>query len=101
MAKGNIGPSGEKNPERPPKILTKPLPQILDEMEANIRAAAEAAWRADEAARRAGTAAGDATKASGENVASYLRGYLDNPEDANEATGFVAAWADGLDAEEW
>ena len=42
-----------------------------------------------------------ATKASGENVASYLRGYLDHPEDANEADGFVAAWADGLDAEEW
>jgi len=42
-----------------------------------------------------------ATKVSGENVASYLRGYLDSPEDANEAAGFVEAWADGLDAEEW
>ena len=42
-----------------------------------------------------------ATKASSENVASYLRGYLDNPEDANEANSFVAAWAEGLEAEEW
>ena len=29
------------------KILTKPLPQILDEMEANIVAAAEAARKAE------------------------------------------------------
>jgi len=33
----------------PPKILTKPLPVILDEMEANIKAAVEAARRAEDA----------------------------------------------------
>ena len=35
------------------KILTKPLPQILDEMETIIKAAAEASQRAEEAALKA------------------------------------------------
>ena len=53
--------AGEKEPKQPPpKILTKPLPIILDEMEANIRAAAEAARRAEEAARIATRAASEA-----------------------------------------
>ena len=46
--------------ERPlekPEIMTKPLPVILDEMEANIKAAADAAKRAEEAARAARGAA--------------------------------------------
>ena len=47
-----------------PGIMTKPLPQILDEMEANIRAAAEAAKKAEEAAKAARGAAGAATTAS-------------------------------------
>jgi len=42
----------------------KSLPQILDEMDDNIRAAAEAARKAEEAARAAAQAAGYATKAS-------------------------------------
>ena len=32
----------EQAPRETPQILTKPLPQILDEMDANIRAAIEA-----------------------------------------------------------
>ena len=52
------------NSEKPPKIITKPLPKILDEMEANIRAAAEAARRTKEAARRAEEAARRAEEAA-------------------------------------
>jgi hypothetical protein len=62
----------EKNPKSAdrikepshPGINTKPLPQILDEMDGNIRAAAEAARKAEEAARAAKQAAADAQKAS-------------------------------------
>jgi F0F1-type ATP synthase membrane subunit b/b' len=39
--------------EETPKILTKPLPQILDEMDVNIKLAAEAVRRAEEAASAA------------------------------------------------
>ncbi len=52
MVDENIGPPEAREPEKPPEILTKPLPQILDDMEGNIRAAAEAARRAQEAAGR-------------------------------------------------
>jgi len=37
MVNKNFGPPEANRPEKPPKILTKPLPQILDEMEENIR----------------------------------------------------------------
>ena len=53
-------------PIEAPKIMRKPLPVILDEMDDNIRAAAEAARRAEEAARNAREAAGIASKASDE-----------------------------------
>ena len=43
--------SEEEAQYRRAKILTKPLPQILDEMDASIEAAAEAARRAEAAAR--------------------------------------------------
>ncbi len=46
------------------KVWGKPLPQILDEMDDNIKAVAEAARRAWEAANAAKQAAVDATKAS-------------------------------------
>ena len=46
------------------KILTKPLPVILDEMDSDIEAAAEAARKAEAAAKRANDAAGAASKAS-------------------------------------
>jgi len=54
-----------KKPE-PMKIMSKPLPQILDEMDTNIEAATEAARRAEEAAKLANQAAISATKASKE-----------------------------------
>ena len=50
--------------EERPKISVRPLPEILDGIEANIRATTEAARRAEEAARAAREAAGAATKAS-------------------------------------
>ena len=53
MAKQSAGIGESNKPEEPAKILTKPLPQILDEMESSIRAAGEAASRAEEAARKA------------------------------------------------
>ena len=56
-------PRGTKRRESP-EILTKPLPQILDEMQEHIAAAAEAARRAELAAKAARDAAGSATKAS-------------------------------------
>ena len=55
-AKNTTAP--EPKPLKPPKIMSKPLPQILDEMDENIRAAAEAARKAEEAARAAKEAAG-------------------------------------------
>jgi hypothetical protein len=57
MANKDIASSEKQSPEQPPKILTKPLPIILDEMEGNIKAAAEAARKAEEAAKKAGQAA--------------------------------------------
>ena len=53
MDNENVERPDTGNPEEAPKILTKPLPQILDEMEDNIRAAAEAARSAKEASREA------------------------------------------------
>ena len=64
MVNENMMPPEENRAEEPPKILTLPLPQILDEMEGNIRAASAAARKAEEAARAARGAAGAATKAS-------------------------------------
>ena len=46
MANESTAQPEDNSVERAPKILTKPLPQILDEMDDNIRAAAEAAMRA-------------------------------------------------------
>ena len=48
------------------KILTKTLPSILDDMEENIRLAAEAARRAEEAAETSRAAAAAATESSEE-----------------------------------
>lgn len=42
-----------------------------------------------------------AARDSGESIASYLRGYMTQPEDAGEAGGFVEAWTDGMEAEDW
>jgi len=59
-------PGEVERPREKPEIMTKPLPAILDEMEANIRAAAEAAKRAEEARQAGETAAETATKAASE-----------------------------------
>jgi ElaB/YqjD/DUF883 family membrane-anchored ribosome-binding protein len=50
-------------PKETPKILTKPLPQILDEMEGIIESAAEAARRAAEANAKAEEALSKAEEA--------------------------------------
>lgn len=50
MVNENIESPNVDRPVEPPKILTKPLPQILDEMEANIREAADAATKVAEEA---------------------------------------------------
>jgi hypothetical protein len=50
--------------KRAAKVIQKPLPQILDEMDENIRAAAEASRKAEEAARLAKQAASDAHSSS-------------------------------------
>ena len=42
-----------------------------------------------------------AARDSGDSIASYLRGYMTQPEDGGEAGGFVEAWADGMEAEDW
>jgi len=55
------------------KIMTKPLPQILDELEDNIKlataAAKDARKSADEARRAGEKAASDATKAAAQAIA--------------------------------
>ena len=53
-----------EQPEQFPKIPTKSLPQMLMEVEDNIKAAVEAAGRAEEAAKSARQALVAATKAS-------------------------------------
>ena len=50
-------------PKETPKILTKPLPQILDEMESIIESAAEAARKAAEADAKAEEALSKAEEA--------------------------------------
>lgn len=61
-------------PKEAPEILTKPLPQILDEIEASIKMADEAAKSAKksaEDAHKAGEkAASDATRAANQAIAN-------------------------------
>jgi len=90
--RSNIGASGESS-----KILTKPLPQILDEMDANIKAAAEAAAQAQEAARLAKAAAGEATSASieaAERAEEARKAGEKAAEDATQAAAEAAAKAE-------
>ncbi len=84
----------EKNPwltkkieeQESPEILTKPLPQILDEMEANIRAAAVAAKKAEESAMAARGAAGAANTASTEAAKRAEEAHLAGESAAAKAT---------------
>jgi len=71
--------------EEHPKIVVRPLPQILDEIEANIRATAEAARRAEEAARLAREAVGAATKASEEAAKRAIEARQAGEKAAEEA----------------
>lgn len=66
MTKENLWPAKKIESPEHPKIMSKPLVQILDEMDGNIRAVAEASRRAEEAAKAAKQAAIAATKASAE-----------------------------------
>ena len=34
-------------------------------------------------------------------VEAYIRGYLEKPDDPKESRAFVAAWARGLESEDW
>jgi len=77
----------DNNPvEESAKIMRKPLPQILDEMDANIAAAIEAARRAEEAARLAKDAAVSATKASKEAEARAIEAKLAEKSSRNSHT---------------
>ena len=42
-----------------------------------------------------------AAREGDERVAQYVRGYVDQPDDAREARALAEAWAQGLEAEEW
>jgi hypothetical protein len=46
MVDKNVGPDERKKAEEPPKILAEPLPQILKEMDENVKRATEAAVQA-------------------------------------------------------
>jgi len=73
MVNENVGPAEARKPEEAPKILTKPLPQILVEIEDSIKLADEAVKNAREAAeeaRKAGEkAAREATRAANDAIA--------------------------------
>ena len=72
MVNENVGPAEARKPEEAPKILTKPLPQILDEIEESIKLADEAvknARGAAEEARKAGEkAATEAARAAADAI---------------------------------
>lgn len=84
MTCGNVEPRKARTPDEAPKVLVKPLPKILDELETNIRAAAEAAGTAKEAAKLAKEAAGVATKASEEAAKSATKATA-GAEEINKA----------------
>jgi len=73
MVNENVGPAEARRPGGASKILTKPLPQILDELEDSIKLADEAAKNAREAteeARKAGEkAAREAVRAAADAIA--------------------------------
>lgn len=41
------------------------------------------------------------TKAEDKRTARYVQGYLEQPDDPRESRALVAAWARGLEAEDW
>ena len=69
MAKGT---EGQQQPVTQPKIMTKPLPQILDELDESIRlandAAADARLAAEEARRAGEQAAKEAARVAAQAI---------------------------------
>ena len=59
MAETNVGPNDSSGQEEGPEILTKPLPQILEEIERSINMANQAAQDAKDAAEQARKAANE------------------------------------------
>ena len=90
MADQNIEPQVGKTPYEHSKILSIPLPEILDEMEANITAAAEAARKAEAAARVSGEAAKAATNASDEASKRAIEARKAGEKAAGEAARVAA-----------
>ena len=68
--KGHQGP--EKIAEKLPKIMTKPLPEILDELESYIRRVEDAVKQAQAAAKESREAAAQA-RVSGEKAAEAAK----------------------------
>jgi phosphatidate phosphatase PAH1 len=72
--------------KRVTKVISKPLPQILDEMDENIRTAAEASSKAEEAARLAKQAAIDAHSASNKAEKQAEESLISGMKAAKKAT---------------
>jgi F0F1-type ATP synthase membrane subunit b/b' len=70
------GPQPEKMEDKQPKIMTKPLPEILDELEDYIKRVEEAVKQAQAAARESREAAAQA-KLSGEKAAEAAKKAAD------------------------
>jgi DNA-binding NtrC family response regulator len=70
--KRSNSPDATATPEALPKIMTKPLPEILDELESYIRRVEEAVGVAQQAARESKGAAAQARE-SGEKAADSAR----------------------------
>ena len=86
MPAENILSIVEKEMKEHLKLLPRPLPQILDEMEDNIQAATEAAKRAEEAARVAKAASDAASKASRESAKRAIEAREASDKGAENAT---------------
>jgi len=73
--------------EKKVKIMSKPLPQILDEMDENVRKSDEYCRRAEEAARQAREAAYtsiDASQKALREISKTTKGYVVVFEKAND-----------------
>ena len=68
MADENTGLPNVEKTEKSPQVPVKPLPQVLAEIEDNIRTAINAAKKAEEAAKLAKQASAATAKAAGEAV---------------------------------
>ena len=99
MVNENVGPTESRQPEKSSAILTKPLPQVLDDMDGNIRAAAEAARKAQEAANRAEEARKAGEKAA-ESAMRAAAEAVSKTEDIAKAATAAAKEAAEIAAEQ-